>query len=148
MTEFPTHAAAVVAGAVLCVIALYKGWLCWRAGTWPTVAGEIIHSDTEDRTTENNEGNTTTRYRAWVRYRYAVRGEQYYGRRVSFGFEWHWFEWTALRVARRYPEGRRVRVHYRAADPGDSALESGVTFASIVVFAAGTALIAWGLRGL
>jgi hypothetical protein len=147
-TDFPTHAAAIVAGVALCGIALHKGLRCWSAGAWPTVAGEVIHSDTEDQESEEDgDGSTTTRYRAWVRYRYTVNGKAYVGRNVSRGFEWHWFAWTARRVANRYPEGKRVRVHYRAADPDDSTIESGVTFASILVLAAGIALIAWGLRG-
>ena len=146
-TDFPTHAAAIAAGIALGGIALHKAWRCWSAGAWPTVTAEIIHSDTEDQTEEDNDGSTTTRYRAWVRYRYAVQGKQYYGRRVSSGFEWHWFEWTAKRVAGRYREGKRVRVHYRATDPEDSTIESGVTLASLVVLAAGIALIVWGLRG-
>jgi len=146
-SEFPTHGAAVVAGIVLCGIALHKGWRCLSAGSWPTVPGEVVHSDTEDQMTENNEGNTTTRYRAWVRYRYAVKGKEYIGRYVSLGFEWHWFEWTAKRVARRYPEGKRVRVHYRPSDPEECTIETGVTLAAMVVLAAGIALIVWGLRG-
>ncbi|HSW84283.1 MAG TPA: DUF3592 domain-containing protein [Usitatibacter sp.] len=146
--EFPTHGAAIVAGAALCAIALHKGWRCWIAGSWPTVPGEVIHSDTEDQESEpDGDGSTTTRYRAWVRYRYEVKGKAYVGRNVSRGFEWHWLEWTAKLVARRYPESKRVRVRYRPADPEDSTLESGVTLASIVVLAAGIALIAWGLRG-
>jgi hypothetical protein len=132
----------------LCGIALYKGWRCWSAGSWPTVAGEVIHSDTEDQESEpDGDGSTTTRYRAWVRYRYAVNGKTYIGRNVSRGFEWHWFAFTARWAAGRYPEGKRVRVHFRAADPADSTLETGVTLAAIIVLAAGIALIGWGLRG-
>jgi hypothetical protein len=147
-SDFTIHHAAVAAGIVFSVIGLYKGWRCWIAGSWPTVPGEVIQSDTEDQESEpDGDGSTTTRYRAWVRYRYEVKGKAYVGRNVSRGFEWHWFEWTAKRVARRYPEGKRVRVRYRAADPEDSTIESGVTLASIVVLAAGIALIAWGVRG-
>lgn len=147
-SEFPTHAAMIAAGSVLSAIALHKGWRCWSAASWPTAAGEIIHSDTEDEVTEDREGGATTRYRAWVRYRYAVAGRNYYGRRVSFGFEWHWFAWTARWIANRYPEGKRVRVHYRDADPEDSTLETGITLAAVLVLSAGIALIAWGLRGV
>jgi hypothetical protein len=146
-TEFPTHEAAIVGGVALMAIALYKCWRCWSAGSWPTVPGEVIHSDTEDQVTENNEGNTTTHYRAWVRYRYEVKGKEYVGHDVSFGFEWHWFEWTAKRVAGRYPEGKRVRVHYRRADPQESTIETGVTFASLAVLSGGIALVVWGVRG-
>jgi hypothetical protein len=147
-SEFPTHAAAAVAGSVLCAIALHKAWRCWSAGSWPTVPGEVIHSDTEDQESEpDGDGSTTIRYRPWVRYLYVVKGKQYYGARVSFGFEWHWIKWTAEWVAHRYPEGKRVRVRYRATNPEDSTIESGVTLASIIVLAAGIALIVWGLRG-
>jgi hypothetical protein len=147
LTEFPTHLAAIVGGIVLMGIALYKCWCCWSAGAWPAVPGEVIHSDTEDQTTVNNEGNATTHYRAWVRYAYEVKGRKYVGHDVSFGFQWHWFRWTAQRVANRYPEGKRVRVHYRVADPQDATIETGVTLASIAVLAAGIALVAWGVRG-
>ena len=147
-SEFPTHAAAVAAGSVLCGIALYKGWRCWIAGTWPTVAGEVIHSDTEDQESEpDGDGSTTTRYRAWVRYHYEVKGRKYVGRCVSLGFEWHWIKWTAQLVARRYPVGKRVRVHYRPTDPEQCTIETGMTLAAMVVLAAGIALVAWGLRG-
>ena len=147
LTEFPTHAAAIAGGIVLIGIALFKCWRCWSAGVWPTVAGEVIQSDTDDKTTENNEGNETTHYRARVRYAYEVKGRKYVGHDVSFGFEWHWFKWTAQLVANRYPEGKRVRVHYRPADPQESTIETGVTLASVAVLAAGIALVAWGVRG-
>ena len=138
------HWAMVVGGIVVAASACYNAWRCMRAGSWPTVPGEVIHSDLEDVTTEDNEGGETTRYRPWVRYRYAVKDRNYLGRRVSFGYEWHWFEWTAQRVARRYPVGKRVRVHVSPADPEESSLESGVTFASAGALAGGIALIAAG----
>lgn len=66
-SDFPTHGAAVVAGIVLCGIALYKGWRCWSPRSWPTVPGEVIYSDTEDQLTQDDGDTTTVRYRAWVR---------------------------------------------------------------------------------
>ena len=147
-SEFPIHAVVIGAGVVLDGIALYKGWRCWSAGSWPTVPGEVINSDTEDQIIEDTADTTRVRYRAWVRYLYTVKGKQYYGRYVSLGFEWHWFEWTAKRVARRYPVGKRVRVHYRPANPEECTIETGVTLASITLLAAGIALIVCGLLGL
>jgi len=142
--DFTIHHAAVAAGIVFCAIGLYKGWRCWNAASWPTVPGEIIHSDTEDQITEDTADTTTVRYRAWFRYLYTVKGQKYVGRYVSLGFEWHWFEWTAKRVAHRYPVGKRVRVHYRRANPEECTIETGVTLASMVLLVAGIALIAWG----
>jgi hypothetical protein len=145
--DFPMHTAAIVAGAAFSGIALHKGWRCWNAGSWPTVPGEIIHSEIEDQITRDTTDDTTVRYRPWVRYLYTVKGKQYYGRYVSLGFEWHWFEFTAKHVAGRYPVGKRVRVHYRPANPEECTIETGVTLAALIVLAAGIALIVWGLRG-
>jgi len=136
------HWTLVVVGGAIILVAGHNAWLCARAALWPTVAGEITRSGVDDQTIDDSDGNTRTRYKPGLRYRYAVKGKQYLGDRVSFGYEWHPFRWTAQRVADRYPPGRRVRVHVSPSDPSESSLESGVTLASVGAFAGGIAFIA------
>ncbi len=135
----------VAVGVAIVIVACYTAWRCARASSWPTVPGEILQSGLEDHTVDDSEGTTTTRYKPRLRYRYAVKGKTYMGARVSFGFEWHGFQWTAQRVADRYPVGKRVRVHVSPADPAETSLESGITLASIGAFMGGIAMIAVGL---
>ena len=139
------HWTFIAVGAGIVVVALHTAWRCARAGGWPTVAGEILQSGLEDQTVDDSEGTTTTRYKPRLRYRYAVKGKTYMGHRVSFGFEWHGFQWTAQRIADRYPVGKRVRVRVCPADPSETALESGITFATLGALACGIAMIAAGI---
>ena len=132
----------VAVGICVVIVAAHTAWRCMRAGGWPTVPGEITRSGLEDQVVEDNEGGTRTRYKPGIRYRYTVKGRQYLGDRVSFGFEWHRFAWTAQRVADRYPAGKRVRVHVCPADPSEASLESGVTLAALGALAGGIAIIA------
>ena len=135
----------VVVGAGLAMVGVHTAWRCAKASSWPTVPGEILQSGLEDHTVDDSEGTTTTRYKPRLRYRYAVKGKTYMGHRVSFGFEWHGFAWTAQRVADRYRVGKRVRVHVSPADPSETSLESGVTFAAIGALAGGIAMIVAGV---
>ena len=137
--------AFIVVGAAIAVTAVHTAWRCAKAASWPTVVGEILQSGLEDKTDDDSDGTTTRRYKPRLRYRYAVRGRTYMGGRVSFGFEWHQFQWTAQRVADRYPVGKRVRVHVSPADPEETSLESGITLASIGALAGGIAMIAAGV---
>ena len=139
------HWTFIAVGGAIAIVALHTAWRCARAGSWPTVPGEILQSGLEDKTDDDSEGTTTTRYKPRLRYRYAVKGKTYMGDRVSFGFEWHGFQWTAQRVADRYPVGKRVRVHVSPADPEETSLETGVTLASIGALAGGIAMIVAGV---
>jgi hypothetical protein len=132
----------VAVGIGVAIVALHAAWRCMRSGSWPTVLGEITGSGLEDQVVVDNESGESTRYKPRVRYRYEVKGKTYIGARVSFGFEWHGFAWTAQRVADRYPVGKRVRVHVCPTDPSETSLETGVTLASIGAFAGGIAIIA------
>ena len=138
------HWALIAVGTAVAIVASDTAWRSARARSWPIVSGEIIHSGLEDQTIDDSDGTTTTRYKPQVRYRYAVKGKTYVGGRVSFGFEWHQFQWTAQRVSERYPEGKRVRVHVSPADPSEASLESGATLASIAALAGGIGLIVAG----
>jgi hypothetical protein len=140
--RFAAHWAFVAIGVAIVIVACYTAWRCARAGSWPTVPGEILQSGLDDHTVDDSDGTTTTRYKPRLRYRYAVKGKTYMGDRVSFGYEWHGVQWTAQRVADRYPVGKRVRVRVSPADPTETSLESGVTFATICAFAGGIAIIA------
>ena len=94
--------------------------------------GEILRSGVEDQVIDDFDrgAGTRTRYKPQLRYRYAVKGKNYIGDRVSFGYEWHGLQWTAQLVANRYPAGKRVRVRVSPSDASESSLESGITFDS------------------
>ena len=141
------HWTVVALGAGVVVVASYTAWRCARASGWPTVTGEILRSGVEDQVIDDFDrgAGTRTRYKPQLRYRYAVKGKNYIGDRVSFGYEWHGFQWTAQLVANRYPAGKRVRVRVSPSDASESSLESGITLATIGGFAGGIAMIAVGL---
>jgi hypothetical protein len=142
--QLMAHWTIVVVGLGIVLVACHNAWRCARSSSWPTVAGEVLQSGVDDHTTDDSDGTTKTQYKPRLRYRYTVKGRDYMGDRVSFGFEWHSFAWTAQRVADRYRVGKRVRVHVSPADPSEASLETGVTLATMGAFAGGVAMILVG----
>ncbi|MDQ3059090.1 MAG: DUF3592 domain-containing protein [Pseudomonadota bacterium] len=76
-------------------------------------------------------------YYAEVRYRYAVAGQDYDGRRVSFGDLECGAHEKATSIIERFPEGARVAVYYDPAQVDESSLLVGevtsVTWTGIFV---------------
>ena len=89
----------------------------WQARSYPSVSGEIIHSDV--RRDAGNEGNS---FRADVRFRYTVNGAEFTGQRLHF-FGFHENNPVLIKgVIEHFPIGKQVEIFYNSDDPSDSAL--------------------------
>ena len=89
----------------------------WQAQSYFSVPGEVIHSGV--RGDAGNEGNS---FRADVRFRYMVNGEEFTGTRLHF-FGFHENNPTLIKgVVENFPIGKKVDVFYNPDDPNDSAL--------------------------
>jgi hypothetical protein len=120
-----------------------------QAAGWPVAPGRIVASGVEsylDWHRENSETGPPRRYyKPSVVYRYEVHGHKYQGDRVSTGLKISaTIPALADRVARRYPIGTAVDVHYNPEDPGESVLEPHTRASYFLWFmAAGMFLLAW-----
>jgi hypothetical protein len=123
-------------------------WLGWKRGKaslkWPSTTGEILRS-----TVEYDDGS----HRPKVEYRYSVDGEEYHGDTVTYaGYQAD--RETAESYVARFPPGSHLTVYYDPHSPAISTLETGNGPVSLMVkaivvvlilFAAGLAILIWGL---
>jgi Protein of unknown function (DUF3592) len=86
--RFAAHWTFVALGIAIVIVAVHTAWRCARAGSWPTVVGEILQSGLEDHTVDDSDGTTTTRYKPRLRYRYAVNALAGGIALIAFGFLW------------------------------------------------------------
>ena len=91
------------------------------AQSYPSVPGEIIHS--EVRETGSSKNHTI---RGEVRYRYSVDGQEWTGDRVHFHGMSAGSRNAAQKVVDAYPKGRTVDVFYNSRDPRDAALSRSI----------------------
>lgn len=89
----------------------------WQAQSYPRVPGEITHSDVR-----GDAGNAGNSFRADVRFRYTVNGEEFTGTRLHF-FGFHENNLVLIKgVVENFPIGKQIDVFYNPGDPNDSAL--------------------------
>ena len=98
--------------------------------SWPTVQGEMIGSRVDREVTRDSDGSASTSYRANVTYRYVVEEVEYTGKKVFFGKKDTAFRWSAQKIVKRYPWGKKVRVYYDPEQPEAAVLEPGARLSS------------------
>ena len=94
-----------------------------QANHWPTVAGTILESRVQIRTSSSDTG---TEFDPIIRYQYLVQGQQYVNN------TWQKIGNSPTRreaqdIVERYPQGKRTTVYYDPADPQNSVLVPGNT---------------------
>ena len=92
---------------------------------WPKADG-IIQSSSISRFDSSGSGPQHTTYGGSVAYDFQVAGSNYSGSRVTFADYAHDMN-HAQAVRNRYPEGKRVTVHYAPDNPQLAVLETGIT---------------------
>lgn len=119
-----------VAGLMLAAFALASRSQSSRAARWSKVAGRIVASRAEGRSSSSSPGSTTRLvYEPVVEYAYAVAGQEYRGTRLSFGASVaSRREWAEGKAA-AYPVDREVTVHYDPDNPAESVLDPAGNFA-------------------
>jgi hypothetical protein len=91
---------------------------------WPAARGEITAAKIEEKTETDEDGDTSTRYEARVRYEYAVNGQRYEGDRITFGYEAGGSRSDHEKVLARYVPGQAVEVLYNPRKPQLAVLET------------------------
>ncbi len=97
-----------------------------QALNWPKVTGTIITSELETWTRPRSKGPPIRMFGATIRFAYEVDGKPYESDQVQLGGTRE----TSLsgefeRLVARYPEGKRVPVHYDPRDPATAVIEPG-----------------------
>lgn len=106
---------------------------------WPQAHGRIVTCDVVPRTGGFVPTSSDTKFEARIFYSYDVGGIQYQGNRLAMGFT----SKTRTQpdaVARKYPEGRVVRVAYDPAQPMNAVLEPGLNLSAALPALAGIVL--------
>lgn len=97
--------------------------------TYPTVTGEIIHSEVTQH--RGSKGGTT--YGVDIRYRYAVNDRHFEGKRYRYSAEsssdWSWAE----RAVAGHPVGSQAQVFYSPRNPQNSVLSPGVEGSDLIL---------------
>ena len=131
----------LIAGIFIAAAGCCDAWLSSRAGSWPTVEGEIIDSDLEQLSETNSK--LTDTYAVSVHYRYSVKGREFIGERIAYGLGVLLMEQSAQRIVDRYPVGERVRIYVCPTNPAQSVLEVRVTWAAIALILLGIVVVVW-----
>lgn len=108
----------------------YWGWAVARglaARGWSTVSGQITQSEIEV-----SRGRFDKFYTPRVSYEYRVNGVTYSGSRLVFGDASFTSEASARERAGSLQVGNQVKVYYNPRAPGQSVLEPGVGFWTLV----------------
>jgi len=138
------------------VYALFQIGRALSAQRWPSVEGEIAST----RLVRRRSGDDSSVDSEYISYRYEVDNRPYRNDRVRFGpviaprsilpgtDPEPKAPYSTAALARRYPQGMRVRVYYNPRNPADSVLYRTPSFEVWVILGAGL-LFAWvSLRAL
>ena len=109
---------------------VYYGWAAARglaARGWSVVSGEIPQSEIKE-----SRGRYGRYYTPRVSYEYRVNGVTYSGWRVVFGDASFTSDASARERAASLQVGNQVKVYYNPRAPGQSVLEPGVGFWTLV----------------
>jgi hypothetical protein len=124
----------IVGGAMIALLIFgtaYKYWEVRKASHWLRTQGKVLSAKAvarRVRTAETRRGaaagaDLNVRNFAEVRYEYRVNGKRFTGNRISLGEDLG--DFMVAETLARYPEGKRVIVHYDPAQPDRAVLEHG-----------------------
>ncbi|OFV83790.1 MAG: hypothetical protein A3D93_01545 [Acidobacteria bacterium RIFCSPHIGHO2_12_FULL_67_30] len=115
------------------VLFLEGGYQQRRAASkaWSTTEGVVVESSVRSTRLPGEDWTKTTdddiRQEPWharVTYTYSVEGRSYQSSRVYLDHVTAYASQSkAQELVRKYPEGRRITVHYNPQNPDDAALE-------------------------
>ena len=135
----------VALGAAVCAGYFYLE--SRSARNWPAVEGIITKSDTRVQRSPGSGSTPTTIADVW--YTYNVDGIEYHNDTISHAQYGASSASHAVKEARRYPVGSKVRVYYNPDSPRDSVLEHKIPWIFISIFAGlGAILIFIGIMML
>ncbi len=115
-----------IAGAVLMIVGARNIQGAWESENWPHVDGTIIESKVGLHTSRSSNGRSSTSYSVDVGYSYTVEGKEFTGDRLRFGEMNSNKRRDANSKAKKFGEGKQVKVYYDPEEPAESVLEPGV----------------------
>jgi hypothetical protein len=136
-------------GLALLTIGLVNLSRAYESQRWPQTGGAITYGkiDSSNNSTQMADGErvTSTASGAHLVFGYEVNGKKYYsnvrrfGQIAGRGGDWAW------KIARRYPLGKEVTVHYSLRNPNLGVLEPGIDREAFWLPGAGAAFLLFGL---
>ncbi|MFN2570034.1 MAG: DUF3592 domain-containing protein [Gemmatimonadales bacterium] len=100
----------------------FRQWrLARTAASWPRVPGRIVSAELEEATFRGRAARAAS-HRAAITYTYAVAGQEWTSRRVSFGDAFEKGDRARDRL-QKYEPNSAVDVFYDPGDPSNAVLE-------------------------
>ncbi len=118
---FIAVAVTVIVGLALAGYSARNIYWSFVNPSWPTVQGQVVSS--EIRMISGSKGSWKWP-RPEVKYRFSVDGIEYWGDRITFGYERDTQEYADA-MTLKYPLAAPVAVHYHPRDPYLNCLETG-----------------------
>lgn len=142
------------------MVASFYGWRsvsrALDSKDWPKVDGKIIESGVEEKKVKRTGSGTNKtplnqmRYRPQVAYKYSVDGEIFLGSRISYADHGYLgkskkitimgvtryssnedAKKAALKIANKFPKGKKITVYYMPQNPSESLLEPGFSYKAL-----------------
>jgi hypothetical protein len=138
----------VAIGASLLTPGLVNLWRGHASESWPRAEGVVTYGkiDASRVVTETDRRNFSTTVRgAHLVYQYEVDGRQHFSNRRLFGQIAASGDDAALRIADRYPLGKKVSVAYAPGNPDLAVLEPGFQREALWLPGIGAAFLLFGL---
>ena len=110
-------------GALLLIVGIVNQRKAQTSQGWPTVPGRITSSKLVTHMDSDDDGSSSIMYEPAVDYVYVIAGQQYIGRRVSFGAN-RFDQRHAEQILQRYVQGATVNVYYDPNNPSEAVLET------------------------
>jgi len=112
------------------------------SAAWPSVSGTVLSAEL----VENGYSRRGKKYKAVVRYSYAVNDAPYNGERIAF--DGYGSSFTPNQVVEKYAAGTTHPVYYDPANPSEAVLEKGVTASNYILPIVAAVAALGGLAGL
>lgn len=100
-----------------------------ESGSWPKVAGKIVHSgmdvDAEERDVGRRSSSDSKFYSANIEYEFEINGVTHRGSRIAAVQDMNADKEHVQKVLNKYPLDRAVTVSYKPDDPSVCVLEPG-----------------------
>lgn len=115
-------------GAGFLIAAVYSLIYGQRSTSWVSTEGEVVVSALkETRDPDSGTASVTVK----IHYKYKVGNETYTSDTVKIGGT---SLFSDMKIAAKYPRGKRVRVYYDPNNPKRSTLETGVSVITIMAY--------------
>ncbi|NTV46848.1 MAG: DUF3592 domain-containing protein [Chlorobiales bacterium] len=113
--------------------------------SWPITTGRIKSSNMDYTAAPKREQQERSgSYHAEILYQFKVQGKIYSGDRIAFGGYGETGEEYVQKLLNRFPEGKLVRVYYKADDPEVCALQPGQKSEAWYIPIVGLAFVLFG----